>query len=200
VTIVVSSLESVNTFLSPSDSNSKSLDRRCFVYSSQKLIKAKITALAVRTRRQDGNTRQELDCVKYGLPVENDNLRALLLATAMTLRMESPCLLLRETFGTVTPVALTEPLFIGSSPHAGLRVENPTVSRFHCVIYPNGPVLEDGEARRGWYIRDLCSLNGTYLNGQRLRHPARLRDGDCVRFGRTLAAMIILKDSRNSHG
>jgi pSer/pThr/pTyr-binding forkhead associated (FHA) protein len=112
--------------------------------------------------------------------------------------MLPPCLLYRDTFGGFAVVHLKKPVFIGSSSHAGLRIANSTVSRFHCVIYPNGPLLENGTLRRGWYLRDLCSLNGTYLNGARLRHPARLSDGDCVRFGRTLAAMIILK-TRHEH-
>ena len=37
-----------------------------------------------------------------------------------------------------------------------------------------------------WMIEDVGSVNGTFLNGVRIRQPARLHQGDQVRCGRTL--------------
>jgi hypothetical protein len=51
-----------------------------------------------------------------------------------------------------------------------------TVSRLHAV-------LERFEA--GWCVSDLGSSNGTYVNGERIWSPRRLRHGDELRVGRT---------------
>ena len=53
-----------------------------------------------------------------------------------------------------------------------------TVSRRHCEFRPG----ERGE----WFVRDLGSSNGTYINGQRADRVASLKLGDQVRIGRTL--------------
>jgi signal transduction histidine kinase len=52
-----------------------------------------------------------------------------------------------------------------------------TVSRRHAEISPQG---------RGWYLTDLKSSNGTYVNGSRLERPVRLKHGDQIRLGSTL--------------
>lgn len=51
-----------------------------------------------------------------------------------------------------------------------------TVSRLHAV-------LEQFPA--GWCVTDLGSSNGTFVNGERIFAPQRLRHGDEVRVGRT---------------
>ena len=125
-------------------------------------------------------------------PIESDGVRALLLAAAMSLRTEGPCLLHRNTFGRLTVVGLRAPMFIGSSHEAAFRVNDPTVSRFHCVVYPPSQPKTKPTSKTSWWIRDLCSRNGTYLNGHRVTHPTRLQDGDLIRFGRTQSALVIL--------
>ncbi len=52
-----------------------------------------------------------------------------------------------------------------------------TVSRRHAELR-----LQDG----AWYIADLHSANGTYLNGVRVQEPVRLKHGDQIRMGSTL--------------
>ena len=55
--------------------------------------------------------------------------------------------------------------------------ESPVVSTRHALIY-----LDEG-GRGGWWLRDLDSKNGTYLNGKQvLEH--RLEDGDVIRLCR----------------
>lgn len=66
-----------------------------------------------------------------------------------------------------------EPQLIGRSSEA-LPINDDTVSRRHAELTPDG-----GE----WYIRDLSSQNGTYLNGTRITGRRRLHPGDQIRVG-----------------
>ena len=46
-------------------------------------------------------------------------------------------------------------------------------------------------AHGSWYVEDLHSTNGTYLNGHRLMFSAqRLRKGDKIRIGRTTIVVV----------
>jgi len=73
---------------------------------------------------------------------------------------------------------------IGRSAGCSLRLLDPTASRRHCLIDAGGEVV---------WVRDLGSLNGTYVNGQlvgrrpdgaKSRQPFReLHDGDELRVG-----------------
>jgi hypothetical protein len=65
---------------------------------------------------------------------------------------------------------------IGRSPEAPLRLEHAAVSWRHASVRWTG---------RGWELQDLGSLNGTFVNGQRIEPGARalLRIGSRLRFG-----------------
>ena len=52
-----------------------------------------------------------------------------------------------------------------------------TVSRRHAELIPN-----DGD----WILRDMGSVNGSYLNGVRVDNRKPLKLGDQIRVGRTL--------------
>lgn len=69
-----------------------------------------------------------------------------------------------------------EPQLIGRSSEA-LPITDNAVSRRHAELTP-----DDG----AWWLRDLQSQNGTYLNGVRLVERAKLRLGDQIRVGQTL--------------
>ena len=71
----------------------------------------------------------------------------------------------------------SERVTIGKDDENGIVLDDdPTVSRLHAV-------LEQFAA--GWCVNDLGSSNGTFLNGERIWAPQRLRHGDEVRVGRT---------------
>ena len=45
-------------------------------------------------------------------------------------------------------------------------------------------------AHSAWYVEDLGSTNGTWLNGRRIYAGQRLKKGDKVRIGRTTVTVI----------
>jgi len=76
---------------------------------------------------------------------------------------------------------------IGRACDCSLRLSDPTVSRHHCLLEAGGETV---------CVRDLDSLNGTYVNGQRVgglvldedethaERPLReLHDGDQLKVG-----------------
>ena len=69
-----------------------------------------------------------------------------------------------------------EPQLIGRSSES-LPLTDKTISRRHAELTP-----DDG----GWWVRDLNSQNGTYVNGVRITARTPLRQGDQVRTGATL--------------
>ena len=71
---------------------------------------------------------------------------------------------------------LTEraPMLVGRGPGSDIPIVDPSVSRRHAEL-----VCEGGRVR----IRDLGSVNGTYVNGARVE-AATLGPGDVVAFGR----------------
>jgi len=66
---------------------------------------------------------------------------------------------------------------IGRGAECELRLDDTFVSQEHARIF----------ARNGsWYVEDLGSTNGTFVNEQRLAAPAMLTSGDRIRVGTTV--------------
>lgn len=107
----------------------------------------------------------------------------LTMRTTRTITECGSCLIYRNTFGRITVMPLDQPVIVGSSHEALLRIRDSTISRFHCAIYSTLDLNID--PKQSWYICDLNSQNGTYLNGKRIHRSARLLVGDCIRLGRT---------------
>ena len=78
--------------------------------------------------------------------------------------------------GGVFPLPSNEPQLIGRSSEA-LQLSDPTLSRRHAELTP-----DNGR----WYLQDLASANGTFLNGRLLTDRVPLRMGDEVGCGATL--------------
>src|SRR5207248_9048562 len=71
-------------------------------------------------------------------------------------------------------VELVQPqAIVGRHSEADVRLALPDVSRRHCRL-----VFEDGH----WKVIDLNSLNGVYVNDERM-HEATVYDGDRIRVG-----------------
>lgn len=67
---------------------------------------------------------------------------------------------------------------IGRNPDNNVVVNDPNVSRYHCRIDDNG--------NGNFFIQDMNSTNGTYVNGQRIYGTAPLRVSDVVKIGDTI--------------
>ncbi|MGV8042360.1 MAG: SpoIIE family protein phosphatase [Thermoanaerobaculaceae bacterium] len=72
------------------------------------------------------------------------------------------------------------PLVIGRSSRAAVPIADLMLSREHARLD-----LESDE----WWVQDLGSHNGTFLNGERLTARARLREGDVLSLGSSRVAV-----------
>lgn len=69
---------------------------------------------------------------------------------------------------------LSEVNLIGRNPRASIRIDDASVSREHASIR-----FEDGD----YWLHDLGSSNGSYVNDLPVTNARRLRDGDRLQFG-----------------
>jgi pSer/pThr/pTyr-binding forkhead associated (FHA) protein len=65
---------------------------------------------------------------------------------------------------------------IGRSDDCDLVVRDPSVSREHAALH---------RRRDGWYVADLESTNGTFVNGWRVSAPVPVSVGDVLTVGAT---------------
>jgi pSer/pThr/pTyr-binding forkhead associated (FHA) protein len=79
-------------------------------------------------------------------------------------------------------LSLTEELTIGRGGGCGMVLTDDSyVSQLHARLYSQG---------NDPFVEDLGSTNGTYVNGQRIDTPTKLKRGDQVQFGQTVAEVI----------
>ena len=77
--------------------------------------------------------------------------------------------------GTIVPLG-TSSVLIGRAPGCTLVLDDDYSSSRHARIFPQG-----GQ----WFVEDLGSTNGTYLDGQRVTRPVPAEIGGSIRIGRT---------------
>jgi CheY-like chemotaxis protein len=69
-------------------------------------------------------------------------------------------------------IAVTHfPALVGRSSDCDYQIPQPLISRRHCLFH-----LRDGDI----WVQDLGSLNGTFVNGERITEPQPLHKGDKV--------------------
>lgn len=71
---------------------------------------------------------------------------------------------------------LKGPMQIGRDEACELRPDDTYLSQFHARFAPRDGV---------WFLEDLGSTNGTYLNQQRITGPVEVHAGDVVKIGTT---------------
>jgi pSer/pThr/pTyr-binding forkhead associated (FHA) protein len=68
-------------------------------------------------------------------------------------------------------------VIIGREETCDVSIPDPVVSSKHArLVYRNAH----------WWVEDLMSTNGTYLNDERLESPAILINGDDIRIGKSI--------------
>ncbi len=88
--------------------------------------------------------------------------------------------------GKSAAVQKTGVLVVGRDAQAHLRINDSMCSRLHFRI-EQGP--------DGFRVVDLESMNGTFVNGDRIRQPTPVRVGDTIQIGDTLFS--VLQDSES---
>jgi hypothetical protein len=74
-------------------------------------------------------------------------------------------------------IRLEGPTGVGRAPSSTITVDDTYVSQQHARFFSRDGV---------WFVEDLDSTNGTYLNDRRLSQPAEVHAGDVVRLGKTV--------------
>ena len=79
--------------------------------------------------------------------------------------------------GKPRTVKIGPSMTIGRAPECELLIDDTYVSSQHARIFgKNG----------AWYVEDLGSTNGTFVNDQKLAAPAMVQPGDKIRMGTTV--------------
>ncbi len=128
--------------------------------------------------------RLELKPVKAAMPV--DAVAAPVAAAPVKKEKKErrersgPALYLLEPAGRAGEAyPLTEEVSVGRAPGCGVVLDDDTfVSQVHARLFRRG---------RETYVEDLGSTNGTFVNSERITEVTRLRRGDRVQFGNTVA-------------
>ena len=82
-----------------------------------------------------------------------------------------PKLLLKFDASVIQEIKLDRPLFtVGRKPDNDIVLDNTTVSGHHCKIYESGGT---------WFVEDLNSTNGTFVNGKKV-FKVGLRNNDSI--------------------
>jgi pSer/pThr/pTyr-binding forkhead associated (FHA) protein len=69
-----------------------------------------------------------------------------------------------------------QPVTIGRGSDCQIKLDDDYSSTRHARVF-----LSDGQ----WWVEDLGSTNGTYLDGQRITRPVQAEIGGSIRIGRT---------------
>ena len=70
----------------------------------------------------------------------------------------------------------TYPLFIGREKRSSICIPFPSISRKHAKVF---------ERDEKFYIQDMGSINGTFVNDKRILDPVELKEGDKIKVGIT---------------
>lgn len=91
----------------------------------------------------------------------------------------------------VTEIQLKLPVTIGRSREAKLKLPHPLISRKHCEVFEREGQL---------FVRDLGSLNGTYVNSQRIESEHVLQPNQLLTLGTVTFRAIYDATEINGNG
>lgn len=72
---------------------------------------------------------------------------------------------------------LVHQMIIGRSEASDIIIDDTYASQKHARVYRDNSMF---------FVEDLGSTNGTYVNGRKLSYPMELRPGDRIKIGKTL--------------
>ena len=78
-------------------------------------------------------------------------------------------------------IELKKKTVIGKREDTDVVLTEGGISRNHCEIYAD---------RDGYYVKDLGSTNGTYVNGNKIQGSIRLKEGSVITLGPYRLAFI----------
>jgi pSer/pThr/pTyr-binding forkhead associated (FHA) protein len=78
-------------------------------------------------------------------------------------------------------------VFLVGREGADIALSDTKISRKHAEIAMYGP--------ERYFIRDLASTNGTFVNGRRIRDRQELKHEDRIRIGDTVLQFTVISDS-----
>lgn len=78
-------------------------------------------------------------------------------------------------------VLAEESVILGRASGSDLILPDRFLSRRHARFFRRGEDV---------FVEDLGSRNGTFVNGERVVAPAKLKRGDRVQFGQTVAEVV----------
>ena len=84
-----------------------------------------------------------------------------------------------------------ERIVIGRLPECDIVVPQREASRLHAAV------LREGD---GYYVEDLSSRNGTFVNGERVEGRRLLRDGDEISIGKVVTLVFRTGSPTDHHG
>ena len=100
-----------------------------------------------------------------------------------TLKIETP-------LGSQT-AALEDELSIGRTNQADIAIDDVGLSRVNTTFFRDGDKV---------FVVDENSLNGTFLNGEKITEPTRILDGDLIKIGSETRIFIGIQDDKASAG
>ncbi|MFO0748962.1 MAG: adenylate/guanylate cyclase domain-containing protein [Myxococcota bacterium] len=100
-----------------------------------------------------------------------------------------PKLIVQLSGGRFRELELERSNTLGRHPDQDIQVMDPLVSKEHLVIEQLA-----GE----WYLRDLESRNGTWVNGERVKGRVRIQNNDRIKVGTTHLVFIQRGDRRST--
>ena len=83
--------------------------------------------------------------------------------------------------GTMLPLGEAPHRHPAAPPACTLVLEDEYASSRHAALTPQAD---------GWWIEDLSSRNGTFIDDERLMQPRQLRIGDIIRIGQTTLELV----------
>ncbi|XP_045529444.1 kanadaptin [Pieris brassicae] len=103
----------------------------------------------------------------------------------------------------VEKVELTnKPYYVfGRLANCDVVLAHPTISRHHSILQYKA-LADENEQASGWYLYDLGSTHGTFLNKEKLKHKhyTRVRVGHQIKFGSSTRTYILLGPDYDCEG